>query len=29
MYALNKIDNKLANKWKTKCGDLNNCEIKT
>ena len=25
MYALNKIDKKLANKWKTKCNDLTNC----
>jgi len=25
MYALNKIDKELANKWKTKCNDLDNC----
>ena len=25
MYALNKIDTKLAGKWKTKCNDLNSC----
>jgi hypothetical protein len=25
MYALNKIDNKLAKKWQTNCSDLNKC----